>query len=75
MSECNLVTKVCGDIGVGVRNGVGVFVGVGKLATDTNKLKWPQNGRAHIRHTCRKTTVLRCHRCLINTGVKKMNKI
>ncbi len=25
------------------------------------------------RHLCRKTTVLSCHRCLINTGVEKMN--
>ncbi len=31
--------------------------------------------RAHIRHQCRKTTVLSCHRCLINTGVEKMNNI
>ncbi len=29
----------------------------------------------HIRHQCMKTPVLRCHRCLICTGVKKMNKI
>ncbi len=29
------------------------------------------NWRAHIRHQCRKTTVLSCHRCLINTDVKK----
>jgi hypothetical protein len=27
------------------------------------------NRTAHIRHLCRKTTVLRCHRCLISTGV------
>ncbi len=33
------------------------------------------NRRAHIRHQCRKTTVLSCHRCLINTGVEKMNYI
>ena len=33
------------------------------------------NRAAHIRHQCRKTTVLSCHRCLINTGVKKMNYI
>ncbi len=26
-------------------------------------------------HQCRKTTVLRCHRCLINTGIEKMNNI
>ncbi len=35
---------------------------------------WP-NRRAHIRHQCRKATVLSCHRCLINTGVEKMNNI
>ncbi len=28
------------------------------------------NRTAHIRHLCRKTTVLSCHRCLINTGVE-----
>ncbi len=36
---------------------------------------YQNNRRAHIRHQCRKTTVLRCHRCLINTGVEKMNSI
>jgi len=25
----------------------------------------------HIRHQRRKTTILSCHRCLMNTGVKK----
>ncbi len=25
-----------------------------------------------IRHQCRKTNVLSCHRCLINTGVEKL---
>ncbi len=30
---------------------------------------------ACIRHQCRKTTVKSCHRCLINTGVEKMNSI
>ncbi len=29
------------------------------------------NRTAHIRHQWRKTTVLSCHRCLINTGVEK----
>jgi hypothetical protein len=33
------------------------------------------NGTAHIRHQCRKTTVLSCHRCLINSGVEEMNNI
>jgi hypothetical protein len=33
------------------------------------------NGTVHIRHQCRKTAVLSCHRCLINTGVEKMNYI
>ncbi len=28
----------------------------------------------HIRHQCRKTIVLCCHRCLINTGVIKWTK-
>ncbi len=31
------------------------------------------NGIVHIRHQCRKTTVLRFHRCLIKTGVEKLN--
>ncbi len=26
---------------------------------------------AHVRHQCRKTTVISCHICLINTGVEK----
>ena len=30
---------------------------------------------ARIIHQCRKTTVLSHHRCLINTGVEKMNYI
>ncbi len=29
------------------------------------------NRTVHIRHQCRKTTVLSCHRCLINTGIEK----
>ncbi len=29
------------------------------------------NRTAKIRHQCRKTTVLSCHRCLINTGFEK----
>jgi len=34
-----------------------------------------QNGIAHIRHQSRKTAVLSCHRCLINSVVGKMNNI
>ncbi len=33
------------------------------------------NRSTHIRHKCRKTTVLSCQRCLIKTGVEKMNNI
>jgi hypothetical protein len=33
------------------------------------------NRAAHSRQQCRKTIVLSCHRCLINTGVEKMNNI
>ncbi len=33
------------------------------------------NGTSCIRLQCRKTTVLSSHRCLINTGVEKMNNI
>jgi hypothetical protein len=29
------------------------------------------NDTARIRHQCRKTTVLKCHKCLINTGAEK----
>jgi hypothetical protein len=36
-----------------------------------NLLKIAANGRVHIRHQCRKTTVLSCHRCLSKTGVEK----
>jgi len=36
---------------------------------------WPCNGTEHIRHQCRKTTVLSCCISLINTGVEKMNYI
>jgi hypothetical protein len=47
--------------------------------TGTNTLAYfprmESNRRAHIRHQCKKTTVLSCHRCLINSGVEKMNYI
>ncbi len=33
------------------------------------------NRTERIRHQSRKTTVLNCHRCLINTGVEKKNNI
>ncbi len=33
------------------------------------------NRTAHIRHQCRKTTVLNCHRFLINTGVEKNEQL
>ena len=32
------------------------------------------NGTARIRHQCRKTAVLSCHRFLINSGVEKRTK-
>jgi hypothetical protein len=31
--------------------------------------------KVYIEHQCRETTVLSCHRCLISSGVKKMNNI
>jgi hypothetical protein len=34
-----------------------------------------ENGTAHIRHQCRRKTVLSCHRCPIKTGVEKMSYI
>ncbi len=53
------------------------------LYIDISALSWTQMCQLHLRpyrtahilHQCSKTTVLRCHRCLINTGVEKMNKI
>ncbi len=33
------------------------------------------NRTAHTRHLCRKTTVINCHRYLMNTGAEKMNNI
>jgi hypothetical protein len=33
------------------------------------------NGTVLNRHQCRKTTVLGCNRCTINTGIEKMNYI
>jgi len=33
------------------------------------------NGTAHIINQCRKTAVLSSHRCLVKTGVEKMNNI
>ncbi len=40
-----------------------------------SKLKWywffNYNRTVHFRHQCKKTTVLSCHICLINTGVEK----
>jgi hypothetical protein len=39
------------------------------------KLNNAINGTVCIRHQCRKTTVLSCLRCLINTGVEKINNI
>jgi hypothetical protein len=32
------------------------------------------NRTAHIRHQCRKTTALNCHRCRVYTGVEKMKQ-
>jgi len=37
--------------------------------------KFSINRTACIRHQCRKTTVLSCHRCLINSGVEKEQHI
>ncbi len=41
------------------------------LFYEANYLNKKANRTAHIRHQCRKTTVLSCHRCQINTGVEK----
>ncbi len=39
------------------------------------KENYIRNGTTCIRHQCRKTAVTSCHRCLINSGVEKMNNI
>jgi len=39
----------------------------------SNKISF--NATPCIRHQCRKTAVLSCHRFLINSGVEKMNNI
>jgi len=36
-----------------------------------SNLNIPSNWKTHIRHLCRKTTVLSCHICLINTGIER----
>ncbi len=41
------------------------------VMANTSLLQYGNNGTAYIGHECRKTTVLNCHRCLINTGVEK----
>jgi len=45
---------------------------LGKVTVSKSELA---NGTAHIRHQCRKTAVLSCHRYLFNSGVEKMNNI
>ncbi len=58
------------DIIEGSRNGskLVIFFKEGVLNVGFNRT-------AHIRHHCGKTAILSCHRCLINTGVEKMNNI
>ncbi len=46
-----------------------IAVGEGRQAVASNRTT------RIIRQLCSKTTVLSCHRCLINTGVEKMNNI
>jgi hypothetical protein len=41
----------------------------------TDKKSFYNDRRACIIHQCRKTTVISCHRCLINTGIEKMTYI
>jgi len=53
-------------------------ISVDEMAVDKmtlDEMPCCHNGTVRIRHQCRKTTVLSCHRCLINTGVEKMNFI
>ncbi len=46
-----------------------------KKSTDTWMLYMQPIKTSHIRHLCRKTTVLSSHRYLINTTVEKMTNI
>jgi hypothetical protein len=59
------------------RVGNGFFVILIVVVQSVTKLfamaaKQRNNRIAHIRHQFRKAIALSCHRCLINTGVKKM---
>ncbi len=46
-----------------------------QISLSKSKCWYSNNRTAHNRHQCRKTIVSSCHRCLISTGVKKMNNI
>ncbi len=48
---------------------------VDKTVAELKGAKNDLNGTAHIRHQCRKTAILSCHRFLINSSVEKMNNI
>ncbi len=42
-----------------------------QATSESDSRNYVDNRRAHIRHQCRKTTLLGCHRCLINIGVEQ----
>jgi len=54
---------------------IGIHLNSYMLPKTCLELACPFNRTGHIRHQCRTTTVLSCHRCLIKTGVEKMNNI
>jgi hypothetical protein len=63
-----------------VANGISLFQSVSlplvnMLIVLMNHFKRYLNGAACIKHQCKKTTMLSCHRCNVNTGVEKMNDI
>ncbi len=53
--------------------GLSIFIIFIILSLKMQRRNATQNRTANVRCPCRKTTVLCCHRCLINTGVEKMN--
>ncbi len=74
-----IATQYCATICIVIMTGVVFVLLCLKLECKVNRGKVHQTSpvqqTACIRHQCRKTTVLSCYRCLINTGVEKMNNI
>jgi hypothetical protein len=45
-----------------------------QMSLNRRKCWYSNNRTAYIRHLCRKTITLSCHRCLINTNKQHLNK-